>query len=273
MEFVMMTGLDGSGREEEALGCGYPVVHTEEEALTLLRSGQSAVLDAPNLRARSRKAFLERIRKLECKTRVVLVARNIETCCAALPQRREEIRAQYLAFYPPYAYEGWDEIELRYAPDAKMITPAELFFGKEGLVFLSQDNPFHKHSVGMHCIRAARITAQKKPQDAALWCASLLHDIGKAKTKAFVDSKGNPSATAHYYGHEFASAYESLFVKLPKAIREEERLRIGALISWHMMPHHFIGSEKTRERYLRLWGEDFMNDVLIIEQADRGAQN
>ena len=57
------------------------------------------------------------------------------------------------------------------------------------------------------------------------------------------------------------------------SLTEEERLRIGALISWHMMPHHFIGSEKTRERYLRLWGEDFMNDVLIIEQADRGAQN
>ena len=50
-------------------------------------------------------------------------------------------------------------------------------------------------------------------------------------------------------------------------------MRVSALIVWHMMPHHFIGSEKTRERYLRLWGEDFMNDVLIIEQADRGAQN
>ena len=102
--------------------------------------------------------------------------------------------------------------------------------------------------------------------------ASLLHDIGKAQTKAFVDSHGQPSNTAHYYGHEFASAYESLFVRFPKAVEEKHRLRVSALIVWHMMPHHFIGNEKTRARYERLWGRQFLEDMLIIERADREAQ-
>ena len=45
--------------------------------------------------------------------------------------------------------------------------------------------------------------------------AALLHDIGKRQTKGVFDSHGNPSPTAHYYRHEFASAYESLFVEIP----------------------------------------------------------
>lgn len=272
MEFVMLIGLDGSGREAYARALRLPAAHTEEEALRLLQSGQSCVLDAPNLRARSRKAFLERIRRVDCIKRCVLVARNVEKCMDEMPDMAESIRAQYLSFYPPQPYEGWDDISLVFADDAHFISMDELFFGSDGLVFLSQDNPFHKHSVGMHCIRAARITAQCAPDDTTLWLASLLHDIGKAKTKAFLNSKGEKSETAHYYGHEFASAYESLFVRFPKAVEDKHRLRVSALIVWHMMPHHFVGNEKTRARYERLWGAEFMRDMLIIERSDREAQ-
>lgn len=272
MEFVMIMGLNGSGRESEAQRWGHPVVHTEEEALQLLRGGRSVVLEAPNLRARSRKAFLERIAPLKCKTHIVLTARRLQDCMAQLPECAQSIRSQYLAFYPPQPYEGWERITLRYAPDTAFESVAQLFFGQDGLMFLSQDNPFHKHSVGMHCVRAARITSSLRPDDPTLWLASLLHDIGKAETKSFLDSKGRPSQTAHYYGHEFASAYESLFLRFPTAVDESERLRVSALIVWHMMPHHFAANEKTRARYERLWGRDFLEDMLIIERADREAQ-
>ena len=272
MEFVMMIGLDGSGRSEEAEKTGYSIVHTEEEAIALLQTGVSCILDAPNLRARSRKALLERINRIPCEKHAVLTVRNVELCKEAQPESAEDIWEQYLGFYPPHPYEGWDKIDVIYAEDARFVTLDELFFGKNGLMFLSQDNPFHKHSVGMHCIRAARITARRKPDDRTLWLASLLHDVGKAKTKAFLNSRGEPSETAHYYGHEFASAYESLFVRFPKAVGEEHRLRIAALIVWHMMPHHFAGNDKTRARYERLWGKDFLEDMLIIERSDREAQ-
>ena len=273
MEYVMMTGLDGSGRREYAQTIGHTVVHTEDEAVALLKSGTSCVLDAPNLRARSRKAFLERLGRIRCRRRIVLTARNVDLCKGALPDEAETIHDQYLSFYPPQPYEGWDDITLLFAEDTQFTTLDELFFGQNGLVFLSQDNPFHKHSVGMHCIRAARNAAKLRPDSETLWLAALLHDIGKAQTKAFVNSHGQPSPTAHYYGHEFASAYESLFVRFPNAVEERQRLRISALIVWHMMPHHFIGNDKTRARYERLWGADFMRDVLLIEQCDREAQN
>ena len=106
---------------------------------------------------------------------------------------------------------------------------------------------------------------------ALLSAAALLHDIGKRQTKAFFDSHGNPSPTAHYYGHEFASAYESLFVKFPAAVPESERLRVAALIVWHMTPHFFT-QEKTRARYERLLGKKMLDDLAVIERSDRGAQ-
>lgn len=272
MEFIMVMGLDGSGRSEYAQSLKDTVVHTEAEALRLIHDGQSCVLDAPNLSEKQRKAFLQRIREVSCKKRIVLTARNAEICMNLLPERAEDIRRQYLSFHPPQKNEGWDEITLLYADDAQFISLDDLFFGKNGLVFLSQDNPFHRHSVGMHCIRAARIAASLRPDDVTLWLASLLHDIGKAKTKAFIDSKGNPSPTAHYYKHEYASSYDSLFVRFPKAVEEQHRLRVSALIAGHMKPHHFIANEKTRARYERLWGKEFVEDMFIIERADREAQ-
>lgn len=271
MLFTMMIGLDGSGRSECAAQCAKMVVQDEREALKALEGGMDVALDGCNLSARQRKAMLERIKKTGCTARAVVCARRVADCILSCPDRREEIWKQYLAFTPPQAYEGWDRIELRYAEDTQFTSPDELFYGKDGLIYFAQDNPYHTHSVGMHCIYAARNAARLRPDDPAMWLAALLHDIGKAQTKSFTDSHGNPSSTAHYYGHELASAYESLFVAFPRAVPETERLRVSAMIAWHMTPFHFT-NEKTRSRYLRLWGEEFLRDMLIIERSDREAQ-
>ena len=258
---TMVIGLDGSGREDvQAEGTR---VRTAEEAVRLVKGGDSAVLDAPNLRARTRRGILEQLRGVPAVKRAVVTLRPVEQCRACCPEREKEVWEQYLSFQPPETYEGWDEIELRYDESCEKVELMELFFGKDGLVFLPQDNPFHKHSIGMHCLLAARWAAKERPDDAVLQLAALLHDIGKRQTKAFFDSHGNPSPTAHYYGHEFASAYESLFVKFPAAVPESERLRVAALIVWHMTPHFFT-QEKTRARYERLLGKKMLDDLAAM---------
>ena len=123
----------------------------------------------------------------------------------------------------------------------------------------------------MHCLRTARGLARERPGEAALWLAGLLHDVGKARTKAFRDSHGLPSPTAHFYGHECASAYAILFLRFPACVPEGERLRVSAMAAWHMVPFFFF-NERTRARYLRLWGEDFLRDMEALDRADRAAQ-
>ena len=101
--------------------------------------------------------------------------------------------------------------------------------------------------------------------------AGLLPDVGTARTKAFGDSHGLPSPTAHFYGHECASAYALLFLRFPACVPEGERLRVSAMAAWHMVPF-FFSNERTRARYLRLWGEDFLRDMEALDRADRAAQ-
>lgn len=266
-ELTVMVGLDGSGREDCARGLG-EVAHAEEEAFALLRQGRDAVLDAPNLRSRTRRGLAQRAAAMGCPVRAVLVAAPLETCLRAQPGREEALCEQRRSFSPPQEWEGFDEVQLVYPAGGPDLSLHALFFGEQGLMFLSQDCPFHAHSVGKHCALAARNCARLCPDDSALWLAALLHDIGKAQTKAFLDSHGQPSPSAHFYGHEHVSAYESLFVRFPAAVPERERLRVSALAAWHMQPASF-GSERTRERYLRLWGEDFFRDVMAVAWSDR----
>lgn len=268
---LMMIGLEGSGRTAYANSTGLMVVGNQSDALRALSHGESVVFDAPNLRSRSRKAFIDQVKALGCEARAALMATPLEQCVSTMPQMHGLIREQYLSFYPPYDYEGWADIEVVYPEKCDFISLIDLFFGEQGLVFIPQDNPFHTHSIGMHCLLAAKNAALSKPDDAALWLAALLHDIGKAKTKAFLDNHGRPSATAHYYNHEFASAYESLFVRFPDSVAHHQRLRVSALIAWHMLPHFFT-NERTRNRYLRLWGQEFFDDVRLLEAADKNAQ-
>lgn len=264
-------GLDGSGREALAAQSGLPRAKDREDALRLLRAGVSCALEAPSLRARGRKELVERAKALGASARAVLAARRLADCLAAAPDRAEEIRGQYLAFCPPQPFEGWDEIALVRPEPQTLQSLDELFFGREGLFFLSQDNPFHAHSIGMHGALTARALARERPDDPALWLAGLLHDVGKARTKAFLDSHGRPSPTAHFYGHECASAYEILFLRFPAAVPESERLRVSAMAAWHMVPY-FFQNEHTRARYLRLWGERFLRDMEALDHADRASQ-
>ena len=59
-------------------------------------------------------------------------------------------------------------------------------------------------NIADHCREAFR---HAKGTDAEFMTAALLHDIGKPYVKAFKDTKGNPSETAHFYSHDNVGAW------------------------------------------------------------------
>ena len=70
---TMVIGLDGSGREDvQAEGTR---IRTAEEAVRLVKGGDSAVLDAPNLRARTRRGILDP-KALDLAARAELIRQN-----------------------------------------------------------------------------------------------------------------------------------------------------------------------------------------------------
>ena len=110
------------------------------------------------------------------------------------------------------------------------------------------------------------------------------HDLGKYYTKTFMDSKGNPSEEAHYYGHENYGAYMFLLGQnhavstgddeCAKTDKREQKnnLYIASLINWHMRPHTaWKQSEKAKERDRKLIGEEMYQDIMILHEADLSA--
>lgn len=114
-----------------------------------------------------------------------------------------------------------------------------------------QDNPHHTLSLGDHMDKTfdyiwdniSKVFPNANPKEdkfIAILMAALYHDIGKIITKDYHDAKGNPSKTAHYYGHENVGAYLTIS-EFPLIWDEEdgrytfERLvKIATYINFHM---------------------------------------
>lgn len=245
----------------------------ENRIINGLKNNKNMIYDATNINYKRRMAFLQKIRKLKVEKVAIMVATPYEQCLIRNSQRErqvpeEVIKRMYFNFYVPQYFEGWDDIQIKY-------TNNYMFFFND-LEDIEQDNPHHKLTVLEHCKKTEEILNKQNGQlSIPINFAGRLHDIGKLKTKTFINSKGEKTNIAHFYNHEKVSAYDSLFyVNLRSRIEmmkdEEFALETIKLIQWHMLPWTKM-SEKTEQKYKKLLGENFWNDLMILHKADEEA--
>ena len=238
-----------------------------------LKANKNMIYDATNISYKTRMAFLQRIGKLDVEKIAIMVATPYEQCLIRNSQRErqvpeEVIKRMHYNFYVPQYFEGWDDIQIKYTNDYMF------FFGD--LEDIEQDNPHHKLTVLEHCMETEDILAKQNGRlSIPINLAGRLHDIGKLKTKTFINSKGEKTDIAHFYNHEKVSAYDSLFyVNLRSRIEmmkdEEFALETIKLIQWHMLPWTKM-SEKTEQKYKKLLSENFWSDLMILHKADEEA--
>ena len=307
-EFIMLVGLPASGKStyaEKLRKKGFHIHSSDKirEELTGninsqdkntdvftelhqrvkkdLQNGVSCVYDATNMNMKRRKAFLDEIKKYDCKKICVLFVVPVEVCKKRNQSRERKVPDSVFdkmlkQFQCPYYYEGWDNIEIKWYGD-KFLLP-ELDWD------MSQDNSHHTLTVGEHMKKSADYLFEKFRHSNPLVIAAGTHDLGKYYTKAFVDSKGNPSKEAHYYGHENYGAYMFLVgqnhvvstgdYECAKTDKSEQKnnLYIASLINWHMRPHTaWKQSDKARERDRKLIGEAMYQDIMLLHEADLSA--
>ena len=145
---------------------------------------------------------------------------------------------------------------LRFAPILLQVIP-EL---KPAMGF-QQHNRNHIYDVFTHICHVTGAA----PQDLALRWAALLHDIGKPGTFSWgEDGQG------HFYGHDRLSAQMAeevlLRLKAPNALREE----VVFLIAHHMVRPE--PDKKLLRRHLSKWGQERLNKLLLLQQADSGSK-
>lgn len=199
-----------------------------------------------------------------------MVATPYEECLErnAFRERKvpeEVIKRMYFNFYIPQYYEGFGDIQIKYN-SGYMFT-----FGD--LQDIPQDNPHHTLTVLKHCEKVQDILDKHftEFEPTSLNRAGLLHDIGKLKTKTFINMKGETTNIAHFYSHEKVSAYDSLFNFTIKQWYADGKigkiLYTLKLIQWHMLLHQNL-SEKTITKYKNMLGESIWRDLELLHKAD-----
>lgn len=200
----------------------------QSRTIEALNNGRSVVYDATNVTRKDRSyiiALCPKFVKIECH----IIWAPIEVCIErdAMRERtagKEVIDRMLKRFQAPYYDEGIDEINV--------VFPDNFDCGEYRLQCMNDmmtphDNPHHTLDVYGHCLEACKYLTSRT-NDGDLDRASFFHDVGKPYVKGFVDSKGNPCETAHYYQHQCLGAYMAYGMGLS--------VETAWLISVHMDP-------------------------------------
>ena len=231
----------------------------QSRAIEALNNGQSVVYDATNITRKDRSYIISlcpKFVKIECH----IIWAPIETCIErdAVRERtvgKEVIDRMLKRFQAPWYDEGIDEIVT--------IWNTNEGFNQETYVNnllnatnIPHDNPHHTLNIKEHCDEAYRY-AVNNHFPSYLLMAAKYHDIGKPYVKAFIDGKGNPSESAHYYQHQCVSAYMYYGI-------DKWNFYIAWLISTHMDPY-------LNTKYYNRLPDYLKKQVDLLHEADRNA--
>ena len=120
----------------------------------------------------------------------------------------------------------------------------------------------HIYDVGTHSIMALKYCPSKDP---ITRLATLLHDIGKAKTFR----KDEKTGLITFYNHEVVGT------KLTEKIADRLRLsntqkdKLVKLIKFHQFTVTEIQTDKSVRRFIREVGQEYLQDMLDLRTGDR----
>ena len=201
----------------------------QKRAVEALNNGQSVVYDSTAMTRKDRSGIIAvcpRFVKIECH----IVWAPIETCIERDAARertvgREVIDRMLKRMQSPYYDEGIDEINVIYPYDFDFLSYKIYMYDKMNI---EHENPHHKLNVQNHCA-VAEWYAIKKSANNDVVHAAMWHDIGKPYVKSFIDGKGNPCETAHYYQHQCVGAWLAYGIS--------SNPLVSWLVSSHMEPY------------------------------------
>lgn len=259
---------------------------------SVLVRGDNIIYNATNIKVRDRRPALELVKPYkDYMVYGIIIATTLPQCYQNNRKRERQvpqniIKKMYYHYEPPHPFEGFNKIEVVYP----FIKPYIYYKDKiKDLKKISHDNPWHEFSIGTHMNVAAKLWKKDRNKTTffhkdypleeyykdVVEKALMLHDIGKEKTKAFFDSKGNPSDVAHFYHHANVGAYDYMFYTLENdyydPLHPEFDPNIAAAIAYHMRPFDWK-DEKTKEKYKKLWGNKLFRVVELINIYDGRAE-
>lgn len=299
--FYMMVGLPGSGKttfahniEKGAVVISSDIIRKElwgseekqgdnkivfeeleKRVMENLAADKSVVYDATNIKAKKRKDFLYRLRKIpNVNTVCMLMSVPYEQCLERNNERgrvvpEEVIERMYMNFEIPQIREGWNQINII----QPKLENYDIFKEMDRLCKISSD--FEDSTIGNHCIKAAKYvidnySLKRSVKDLTkLQLAAFMHDIGKDFFQKAVERDWNQYNTSNCSN---ISAYDSiLYLAKDKSLDTvEDVLYVADLIQLHRIPF-FIKSEEDKEKLIRKVGANEFGDIMILHESDINA--
>ena len=232
----------------------------QKRAIEALNNGQSVVYDSTAVTRKDRAGIIAacpKFVKIECH----IIWAPIKICIERDAARertvgRAVIDKMLKRFQAPYYYECIHEIKV-IKPENWDLDAADYAEWCFIDMRIPHDNPHHTLNIADHCLAAEQYLVEQNNIDDDLFIAARWHDVGKPYTKAFVDSKGNPCDTAHFYQHQCVGSYMSY--GMPSVTPY-----IAWLISTHMDTYLNTKYYNRLPTYLK-------NQVDLLHEADRNA--
>lgn len=240
------------GNPEEVFSLMY------KRTLEILNQEKDVFYDATNIKRKDRIGILNQLPPYVKKVCYVIWAR-IETCMQRDSKRKKSVGKDVINrmlknFECPFYDEGYYHIS---------VVCTEKFNEKEYCEELVEnmktphDNPHHTYNIYEHCKKSAEILYSKYPSDVLEYYTAMYHDIGKPYCKSFVNTEGETTDVAHYYGHQGVGAWMVLGTR-------DRSVYMSWLISHHMDPY-------LNTKYYRGLPEMFKRKIDMIHDVDSEA--
>lgn len=261
-----------------------------------VESNENFVIDATNISVKNRRGLLNSINK-KGKDLYNIIAYVMTTPIKMCKERNSSrdrvvpedvIDRQVKRFEIPTYEEGFDKIildnwgrrdtlqaktvfqDLHYLPDfsytwnqkAEEIPSIQCCL--KIMDGFNQKNSHHLYDLGTHCRMCYR-EMKKHTNNAPLLIASLVHDIGKKYTQ---ELKEDGSGECRYYSHHNVGAY--VFLQNLDTLgfnKIEDIVDCLFYINFHMAP--FFWNNKSIEKAKKIWGEEKVNNLLILNKCDQ----
>jgi len=273
--------------------------HIYKKTKELLKEGKNVIIDATNISQKRRLQFVREFN--EFNKVAVYFNTDYFTCIKRNSERgrtvgHHVILRMYHNLQVPTYVEGWDKVEYIYEDENKhsaKVYETEKFLLSEvthDMLFdyfqfmyeefrkaynMSQDNPYHTFSVSRHIYYVyeyIRNNYNKEHNDdylMMLWSA-VLHDIGKAYTKTFVNHKRQIKRYASFYNHENVSAQITVKVLHHFGYNDKWIMKVAELVQQHMKLLN--ATEKSETKLKNLVGTDMYDKLVFFREADTSAK-
>lgn len=232
----------------------------QTRAINSLNFGSDVIYDATNITRKDRSYIISLCPKF-VKIEAHIIWAPIETCIERDADRKRTVGKEIIdkmlkRFQAPYYDEGIDEI--------KVILPSNFNQQKYiddsmNAMKISHDNPHHTLDIYNHCESAYKYIVNNDMCDNIRALAASFHDVGKPYVKAFVNAKGEPSDTAHFYQHQCVGAW-----MIYGLVVDEIKVDVAWLVSTHMTPF-------LNEKYYKNLPAYLKTSVDLLHEADLAA--